>query len=44
MIGLVMTVSAVVLFVLAALNVSSPRVHLGWAGAALLALRLLVAY
>lgn len=42
MIGLVLTVSAVVLFVLAALNFSSPRLHLGWAGAALLALRLLI--
>lgn len=34
MIGLILLIAALILFILAALNVSSPRVALGWAGAA----------
>jgi hypothetical protein len=37
MIGLILLVSAFVLFVLAALNVPSTRVSLGWAGLACIA-------
>jgi len=37
MIGLILLVAAFVLFVLAALNVPSPRVSLGWAGLACVA-------
>jgi len=42
MIDLVLTVVALVLFTLAALNTPSNRVNLGWAGAAFLALSLLI--
>lgn len=34
MIGLILLIAAFVLFVLAALNVPSPKVSLGWAGLA----------
>jgi hypothetical protein len=41
-VDLLLTVAAFVLFVLAALNVPSSRVSLGWAGAALLTMTLLI--
>lgn len=37
MLGLILLVAAFVLFVLAAINLPSPRVALGWAGMACLA-------
>lgn len=37
MVGLILLIAAFVLFVLAAVNVPSPKVNLGWAGMACIA-------